>query len=363
MAYGKIKADTITYDNSGSDVDTTIASLVAPKEGTAIVSTGESGTTKFLRVDGDGTCSWQVPPDTNTQLTLIDEDDMASNDNTKPPSQQSVKAYVDTKAPTNNPTFTGTVNAAALTLSGDLTVGGTTTTVNSATLEVTDKNIEIGKVSTPTDVTADGGGITLKGTTDKTITWTDATDTWDFNQDVKIINDTNVGITFTHQGATAEIQFTANSVDEAGEIRVGESTGGGVMQFKTKTTGGTLTQALELGTDQSATFAGTVSDSKGDLRKIVIHDVTTNNYTCVASDAGKSLWITGNITIPHNVFSAGDAITFVGNGAAATLLIPNLTCYNAADASTGNRQLAERGIATIIFVTPNQANISGSGLT
>ena len=38
-------------------------------EGTAIVSTGESGTTKFLRVDGDGSCSWQVPPDTNTQLS------------------------------------------------------------------------------------------------------------------------------------------------------------------------------------------------------------------------------------------------------------------------------------------------------
>ena len=38
-------------------------------EGTVILSTGESGTTKFLRVDGDGSCSWQVPPDTNTQLS------------------------------------------------------------------------------------------------------------------------------------------------------------------------------------------------------------------------------------------------------------------------------------------------------
>lgn len=39
-------------------------------EGTAIVSTGESGATKFLREDGDGTCSWQVPTaDVNTPLT------------------------------------------------------------------------------------------------------------------------------------------------------------------------------------------------------------------------------------------------------------------------------------------------------
>ena len=33
-------------------------------EGTEVKSTGESGTTKFLRVDGDGTSSWQIPPDT-----------------------------------------------------------------------------------------------------------------------------------------------------------------------------------------------------------------------------------------------------------------------------------------------------------
>ena len=30
-------------------------------EGTAILSTGETGGTKFLREDGDGTCSWQTP--------------------------------------------------------------------------------------------------------------------------------------------------------------------------------------------------------------------------------------------------------------------------------------------------------------
>ena len=64
---------------------------------------------------------------------------------------------------------TGTVNVnGALVISGDLTVNGTTTTVNSTTISVDDKNIELGSVSVPTDVTADGGGITLKGATDKT---------------------------------------------------------------------------------------------------------------------------------------------------------------------------------------------------
>ena len=41
-------------------------------EGTSILSTGETGTSKFLRIDGDNSCSWQVPPDTNTTYSVGD---------------------------------------------------------------------------------------------------------------------------------------------------------------------------------------------------------------------------------------------------------------------------------------------------
>jgi len=54
--------------SQGSGSPAVWASVSTTPEGTAILSTGESGTTKFLRIDGDGTCSWQVPPDTNTQV-------------------------------------------------------------------------------------------------------------------------------------------------------------------------------------------------------------------------------------------------------------------------------------------------------
>ncbi len=73
-----------------------------------------------------------------------------------------------------------------LTVTGDLQVNGTTTTINSTTLQVDDKNIELGTVATPSDTTADGGGITLKGTTDHTIIWTNSTDSWDFSEHVNI---------------------------------------------------------------------------------------------------------------------------------------------------------------------------------
>jgi hypothetical protein len=71
-----------------------------------------------------------------------------------------------------------------LTISGNLTVSGTTTTVTTATIQMYDKNIEIGAVGSPSDTTADGGGLTLKGATDKTITWVNSTDSWDFNQHI-----------------------------------------------------------------------------------------------------------------------------------------------------------------------------------
>ena len=79
----------------------------------------------------------------------------------------------------------GTVSG-NLTLTGDLTVNGTTTTVNSTTIDVADKNITLGNVASPTDVTADGGGITLRGSTNKTLAWIDATDAWTSSENLNL---------------------------------------------------------------------------------------------------------------------------------------------------------------------------------
>jgi len=73
-----------------------------------------------------------------------------------------------------------------LTVTGDLTVNGTTTTINSTTVSTDDKNIELGSTASPTDAGADGGGITLKGTTDKTLLWVDATDSWTSSEHIEL---------------------------------------------------------------------------------------------------------------------------------------------------------------------------------
>jgi len=79
-----------------------------------------------------------------------------------------------------------------VTIAGDLQVSGTTVTIDAETLVVEDKNIEMGSVDSPTDSTADGGGITLKGTTDKTILWENDTDSWNFNQNIETSTTTKV---------------------------------------------------------------------------------------------------------------------------------------------------------------------------
>lgn len=64
-----------------------------------------------------------------------------------------------------------------VTIEGNLNVQGTTTTINSATLTVEDKTIELGVVATPTDVTATGAGVIIKGSSDKEILYTRSSDT------------------------------------------------------------------------------------------------------------------------------------------------------------------------------------------
>ena len=69
-----------------------------------------------------------------------------------------------------------------LTISGNLTVNGTTTTINSTTLDVDDLNITVASGAADA-AAANGAGISVDGAS-ANITYTSATDTWDFNKAV-----------------------------------------------------------------------------------------------------------------------------------------------------------------------------------
>ena len=70
-----------------------------------------------------------------------------------------------------------------VTLSGDLQVDGTTTTLNSTTLDVDDINITVAKGAD--GAAADGAGLNVDGA-GATLTYTDSTKSWDVNQQFNI---------------------------------------------------------------------------------------------------------------------------------------------------------------------------------
>jgi len=136
--------------------------------------------------------------------SMVDLGNVDNTADTAKPVSTAQQTALDLKANLSGATFTGAVSGTSLTLSGDLTVNGTTTTLNSTTMSVDDKNIELGSVATPSDVTADGGGITLKGATDKTFNWVDATDSWTSSEHIDLASGKSLKV-----NGTAVISSTA----------------------------------------------------------------------------------------------------------------------------------------------------------
>ena len=88
----------------------------------------------------------------------------------------------------SNLNVTSTLTLNDLTVGGNLTVNGTTTTIDTVNLVVEDKNIGIGTTTSPSNTTADGGGLTIFGGSDgdKTFTWNQNSDAFAFSNAVDI---------------------------------------------------------------------------------------------------------------------------------------------------------------------------------
>ena len=119
-------------------------------------------------------------------------------------------------------------------------------------------------------------------------------------------------------------------------------------------------------TAAGVTVTGAVSDSThGNVRDIPA-TTKTSGYTLVAGDFGKVVYIsTGGVTIPNSVMSGGNVVTIINNSGSDQTITQasGLTLYNTADASTGNRTLAGRGMCTLWFQGGSTAYISGAGLS
>lgn len=117
------------------------------------------------------------------------------------------------------------------------------------------------------------------------------------------------------------------------------------------------TAAAKVNTTQVATTAF------ADRLRSFLTGITSGTPT--SADRGCLLPVTAGITIPASVFAAGDTFSIYNNSAASITLTQGsgLTLRLGGTATTGNRTLAQRGIATVVFISATEAVIGGMGLT
>ena len=91
----------------------------------------------------------------------------------------------------------------AVTIAGDLTVNGTTTTVNSTTVDVDDLNITVAKGNT-SNAGADGAGLTVEATSagNKTWTFSNGNSAWSSSENINIVTGKNYLINGTQIAAS-----------------------------------------------------------------------------------------------------------------------------------------------------------------
>lgn len=92
----------------------------------------------------------------------------------------------------------------------------------------------------------------------------------------------------------------------------------------------------------------------------------SSSYILASGDAGKYVNISnGGVTVPSGMFNSGDVISVYNNSSASQTITQgaSVTMYLAGTATTGNRILAQRGVATILCVGTDTFVIVGGGLT
>jgi hypothetical protein len=220
-----------------------------------------------------------------------------------------------------------------LTVEGNLAVNGTMTTINSTNISVDDKNIELGSVEDPDDNTALGGGITLKGSTDKRIYW--GLQSWNSNQNINLESGNS---------------FRINNTVVLNNTTLGE---GVVNSSLTKI--GTLTSLSVSG--QTNIGSGTASTSTETGALVISGGVgVSGNINC--SRLTTSVVNTGNIQIGTQ---AQKATLVYSSPAVRTYTIPNAGA-NAEFVMNGGPQTISGNKVFTNLRTDNIHNVSGTAM-
>jgi hypothetical protein len=217
-------------------------------------------------------------------------------------------------------------------ITGDLTVEGASTILETETVKVEDKNIELGVVTSPTDVTADGGGITLKGATDKTINWVDATNAWTSSEHIDL-------------ASTKEYRIAGNKVLDATSL-------GGAVVSSSLTSVGTIGTGVWNGTAIATAYIADSAITSAKIADDAIVNADINSSAAIAdtklgtiSTAGK---VSNSATTATSANTASAIVARDGSGdfSAGTITAALTGNADTATALSSNRTFALTGDIT-----------------
>lgn len=223
-----------------------------------------------------------------------------------------------------------------LTVNGDLIVTGSVDTVSSTTIVVEDKNLDLGSVANPNDTTANGGGITLKGDTDKTILWDSTNSNWTSNQDFNIASGKKFRI--NNVAVFESSTELTSTVVTSGLTQVGVLANGSIASgFGTISTGSAIT------TTDTITGGVLVADNLQLDGNVLSSTNTNGDITLTPNGTGEVNIAAGNLNY------AGTAVTASG----AELNVLDGVTAGTVSASLALVVDANKDLATIRNLTSN----------
>lgn len=384
--------NSLISDNSKIGIGTTVATSTLTVVGNSSISGVVTASSFVGSLTGNAT-GLNGTPNITVGIATATEFDIAGSNNTLTAGGLSV----------------GFITATSASFSGNVSIAGTLTYEDVTNVD------SVGLITARSGVRINTGGLTVSGVTTVAAGSTSA-------PSVSPTGNSNTGIFFPAADTIAFAEGGVESArfDSSGRFAVGTTTPQNTihlhkndglqnyLQITNATTGSASTDgalfginndedvivwqreagALQFGTnnaerariDSSGKFLigtssssgnfllevnGAIRDSAGSLRSAPQNSQSTA-YVLVASDAGKHINTTsGGVTVPASVFSAGDIIAIFNNSNISITITQGggVTLRQAGTANTGNRTLAQYGLASIMCVGSNTFTISGAGLS
>ena len=253
----------------------------------------------------------------------------------------------------------GGIVAVAGTFSGDVSVAGTITyedvqNVDSVGIVTAGKGLRV----TTEGIVVTAGVSTLGGGT----SMADSVKSyWGTGGDLQIyhdgsnsyINESGTGDLYIRGGTSVRITDLSDNKmflgQDGGEAQLYYD---GLQKLATKTDGAEVSGILT---------ATSLSGRHGNIEAVT----KSTGYTLVSGDEGKMIISDSAVTVPQDIFSAGDVITVVNSSGSSFNIIKGtgINLYTIGSSTNATVALAEKGIAIITCFSSNDFIVGGGGVS